>query len=164
MPSTKRHRELDWLGPIILYGPRHRGATVTARIDAGPRAPRAPRPIGTSSASSSTAPVAQSARREQQAKQQAKQPLWQPQWKWIPIGQGNSEFCFCTKWFWRTLATARPSTAGMSAAQAAAAAAAWQQGQEEQGIVNGQQYGRWEQNHEGKRRWQRGQLESTKPR
>lgn len=36
-------RELDDLGPMEMYRPKHRGATVTAVISKGPPAPRAPR-------------------------------------------------------------------------------------------------------------------------
>ena len=83
------------------------------------------------------------------------QPVWQKQWKWYPTTDG--EFCLCTKWFWRTLATARRSTAGMSASEASAASAAWKQQLKDAGIVNGKQYGRWEQDATGRRRWVRGQ-------
>ena len=51
-------------------------------------------------------------------------PLWQPHWNWSPLENklaGRVDFCYCTDWFWRTLATARPSTGGrnMSAEVAA---------------------------------------------
>ena len=41
MSARKRPaRELQWLGPVVEYRPLHRGPTVTARVSAGPKAPR----------------------------------------------------------------------------------------------------------------------------
>ena len=47
-------------------------------------------------------------------------PPWQPQWTWLPL-EDCGEFCFSTKWFWRTLATARPATGGPGTSADAAA-------------------------------------------
>ena len=112
---SKRKKELDDLGPIETYGPRHRGATVTARVDSGPPAPR--------------------------------RTLAETHDSWQPQG----------KWFWRTLAQSRPSTGGPQAlGQGEAQSEEWKQRMKDRGIVNGRQYGRWEKNAAGQRRWQRG--------
>ena len=148
--SRKRPRELKWLGPELTYRPTHRGATVTARVSTGPKAPR--RPL-TAPSETAARPPASAAR-----------PLWQPQWSWLPL-EGCGEFCFGTKWFWRTLAMARPSTGGPGTSPEVAAQRQreWEQRQRDEGIVKGKQYGRWEQSATGNKRWRRGVPKEERP-
>ena len=91
-------------------------------------------------------------------------PPWQPQWTWLPL-EDCGEFCFSTKWFWRTLAMARPSTGGpgTSADAAAKQQREWEQRQRDEGIVSGRQYGRWEQSATGSKRWRRGVPKEERP-
>merc|ERR1719285_144707 len=84
-------------------------------------------------------------------------PKWQPHWTWYPL-EDCGEFCFAGKWFWRTLATARASTGGPNSSSEII-----EESEQISGVVDGQQYGRWEQTASGKRRWRRGVPGSSKP-
>ena len=181
----KQPRELQGLGPILPYRPTHRGPTVTARKSTGPPAPKPPpgfRGFGCSSTCSLFDPPKMQANRLQVEAAKARgrplksneaagrslasvaQPPWQPQWTWLPL-EDCGEFCFSTKWFWRTLATARPSTGGpgTSADAAAKRQREWEQRQRDEGIVSGRQYGRWEQSATGSKRWRRGVPKEERP-
>lgn len=150
MPSRKRPRELEGLGPVLPYAPSHRGPTVTARVSNGPPAPRK-QPSTLRQAAEAPAPAGTN-------------PLWQPQWTWLPL-EGCGDYCLRTKWFYRTLATARPSTGGpgTSAEVAAKRQREWEQRQRDEGIINGKQYGRWEQTATGGKRWRRGVPKEDRP-
>ena len=181
----KQPRELQGLGPILPYGPTHRGPTVTARKSTGPPAPKPPpgfRGFGCSSTCSLFDPPKMQANGLQVEAAEARgrplksneaagrslasvaRPPWQPQWTWLPL-EDCGEFCFSTKWFWRTLAMARPSTGGpgTSADAAAKRQREWEQRQRDEGIVSGRQYGRWEQSATGSKRWRRGVPKEERP-
>ena len=185
-PPRKQPRELQGLGPILPYGPTHRGPTVTARKSTGPPAPKPPagfRGFGAGPVlfRAVTAPKMQANRLQVEAAKARGRPLksneaagrslasvarppWQPQWTWLPL-EDCGEFCFSTKWFWRTLATARPSTGGpgTSADAAAKLRREWEQRHRDEGIVSGRQYGRWEQSATGSKRWRRGVPKEERP-
>ena len=129
------------------YRPLHRGPTVTARVSTGGPAPRKPFTFGAELVPAEADGLYTSALG-------AARPTWQPQWKWLPL-VGSGDFCFRTKWFWRTLATARPSMGGEGIGPEAAQAAseAWKRQQRDAGIASGKQYGRWEQGASGQKRW-----------
>jgi len=86
-------------------------------------------------------------------------PKWQPHWTWYPL-EDCGEFCFAGKWFWRTLATARKSSGGP---RSRSSSEIIEESEQISGVVDGQQYGRWEQTASGKRRWRRGIPGSSKP-
>ena len=104
----KQPRELQGLGPILPYGPTHRGPTVTARKSTGPPAPKPPpgfRGFGCSSTCSLFDPPKMQANRLQVEAAKARgrplksneaagrslasvaRPPWQPQWTWLPLDQ-----------------------------------------------------------------------------
>lgn len=165
MPANKRPRELEGLGPVLPYAPGHRGATVTARVSNGPPAPRCElgREFGARPRKQSST-LHQAADAPASAGSNPSRALWQPQWTWLPL-EGCGDYCFRTKWFYRTLATARPSTGGpgTSAEVAAKRQREWEQRQRDEGIVNGKQYGRWEQTATGSKRWRRGVPKDDRP-